>query len=121
MAEPVFLNLRRRAPRAGSHQLVGHLDDTAVGALRLRLDADVEPARDLLIRCDGVTGIDPAGVAQLWLVLSERHLSSGQRARLVGLNDQLARQLRRHPLATMIVSGEELFRDPFNEGVDSAR
>ena len=120
MREPI-LRISVPTNRPGSLELEGEINDHAVNALRLRL-ATVDMARDeIVIHCDGVTALDPGGTTRLWLVLRAWHDVTDQDVRLVGMPECLTRRLRSHPLASMIVNDDNLFRDPFDAGVVSGR
>jgi ABC-type transporter Mla MlaB component len=107
--------------RPTSLVLEGPLDDDAVNAFRLRL-ASMDMQRDeVVIHCDGITSLDPGSVARLWFVLNAWREVTDQDVRLVGVPRRLARQLRAHPLARLIVHDDHLFSDPFDAGMVSSR
>ncbi|HXE58896.1 MAG TPA: STAS domain-containing protein [Gemmatimonadales bacterium] len=103
-------------------RLRGPVDPGAVDDLRRQLAGHPEAGRDLLVRCAGVTAVDPVGAARLWLWCREVTASGRHRVRLVDLPERFVRRLRRHPLAGFLGSEDEVFTDPFRDpGMASPR
>ena len=114
MSEPATLALVRPRAPATDIRLAGRLDIASVERLNRHLaaghDAGTSP---IVVHCDALDTIEPDGALHLWVLCRDRELQTDGHVRLLGLPGRLAARLRRHPLASFLVRGEELFAEPF--------
>lgn len=119
MSEPTALAVARRAPHSAGIRISGPLDMIALDHIRAALDAaDGAP---FVIRCEQVTAIDPAAAACLWRFCADLERSGIGRLWLAGLPGRFAHRLRLHPLMRFAQPDDEIFADPFERVVPSAR
>lgn len=97
------------------------IDSAGVDRLRDDLGRLVVAPRSLRVPCDRVTGLDPVGVALLWLLCRNIEQTLGTRIRLTGMAEDLVLKLRSHPLQEFLSTGEEIFQDPFASQRESDR
>jgi hypothetical protein len=110
-----------RSPSESSFELRHVIDGAGVDQLRLAFSRLVIAPRAIRVACDRVTGLDPVGVALLWLLCRNLEQSVGTRIRLAGLGEDLVQKLRSHPLRDYLSTGEEIFEDPFASQWESHR
>jgi len=110
-----------RSPSEPGFELRQIIDGAGVDRLRRAFDRLMVAPRAIRVACDRVTGLDPVGVALLWLLCRNVEQSVGTRIRLTGMAEDLGQKLRTHPLQEYLSTGEEIFEDPFATQRESHR
>ena len=122
MSEPATPSLPRRSPsNPFPLRLAGPLDLSAVEHVRLMLGRISADTTYVILRCEGVSAVDPAAAACLWSLCRDGERRGTGRIRLEGLPSRFINRLRLHPLLDYVLAEDELFGDPFGQVAPSAR
>lgn len=101
-------------------RIAGPLDLNAIEHVRSVLGRLAETA-SVVLRCEGVSAVDPAAAACLLDLCREAERRGRNRIQLEGLPPRFVTRLRLHPLRQYLVTEDDPFTDPFERVAPSER
>ena len=113
--------LPRSTSRPFPLRIAGPLDLNAVEHIRFVLGRLADDTASVVLRCEGVSAVDPAAAACLWDLCREAERTGRGRIRLDGLPSRFVTRLRLHPLLGYLVTDDDPFTDPFERAAPSER